>query len=162
MIPSWCKSSFCSRLGSVIRRKRSSRPSVVGRTMSALWSVESSARAWAGEDRTEGTLTRFFTELGRRRAATIGVVCLDRWQAYLKVVQLHAPMEWLRAKPLRHHHDGLFGKGVAEQQAEQGDIMRRDPAKAGQLFPALALGRPLLGEAVADRTLIGSQITHEP
>lgn len=44
-----------------------------------------------GEDRTEETLTRFFTELGRCCSATIRVVCLDRWQAYLKAVRHHAP-----------------------------------------------------------------------
>ena len=36
-------------------------------------------------------MTRFFTELGRRRSATIRVVCLDMWQAYLKALQNHAP-----------------------------------------------------------------------
>jgi hypothetical protein len=44
-----------------------------------------------GEDRTEQTLTRFFTALGRRPPATIQVVCLDMWQAYLKALRTHAP-----------------------------------------------------------------------
>ena len=56
-----------------------------------VYDLERGALWWVGEDRTEQTLTRFFTELGRRRAATIQIVCLDMWQAYLKAVQLHAP-----------------------------------------------------------------------
>src|SRR5580700_8529406 len=47
--PSPCSWDFCSSVGSVIRRKRISRPSVVGRTMSALCSVESNASAFIGE-----------------------------------------------------------------------------------------------------------------
>src|SRR5207302_8631675 len=47
MIPSCSSRSCCSGLGVVMRRRRISRPSVVGKMMSALWSVDSSARAWA-------------------------------------------------------------------------------------------------------------------
>jgi transposase len=53
--------------------------------------LERRALLWVGENRTEETLTRFFTELGRCRSATVRVVCLDMWQAYLKAVQNHAP-----------------------------------------------------------------------
>jgi transposase len=53
--------------------------------------LECWALLWVGEDRTEEALTRFFTGLGRRRSATIRVVCLDMWQAYLKAVRKHVP-----------------------------------------------------------------------
>jgi hypothetical protein len=46
--PNWCGRDFCSAVGSVIRRSRISRPSVVGSTMSALCSVESRASAFIG------------------------------------------------------------------------------------------------------------------
>jgi transposase len=59
--------------------------------LTIVYDLERGVLLWVGEDRTEQTLTRFFTELGRRRSATIQVVCLDMWQAYLKAVRIHAP-----------------------------------------------------------------------
>jgi transposase len=59
--------------------------------LTVAYDLERGALLWVGEDRTEETLTRFFMELGRRRSATIRVVCLDMWQAYLKAVRNHAP-----------------------------------------------------------------------
>jgi transposase len=59
--------------------------------LTVAYDLERRALLWVGEDRTEETLTRFFTELGRRRSATVRVVCLDMWQAYLKAVRNHAP-----------------------------------------------------------------------
>jgi transposase len=53
--------------------------------------LERGVRLGGGEDRTAQTLARFFTERGRRRSRTMQVVCLDRRQAYLQAVQLHAP-----------------------------------------------------------------------
>src|SRR5579863_9899167 len=49
LMPSCLSSDFCSAVGSVMRRRRISRPSVVGRTMSALCRVESSAIALMGD-----------------------------------------------------------------------------------------------------------------
>ena len=49
LIPSWSSNCFCSALGEVTRRKRISRPSVVGRTISALTSVPSEASALLGD-----------------------------------------------------------------------------------------------------------------
>ena len=49
LTPSCRSSGFCSAAGSVTRRSRISRPSVVGRTMSALCSVDSSASAFIGD-----------------------------------------------------------------------------------------------------------------
>jgi len=59
--------------------------------LTVVYDLERGALLWVGEDRTEATLTRFFAPLGQRRSATVRVVCLDMWQAYLKAVQLHAP-----------------------------------------------------------------------
>ena len=59
--------------------------------LTVVYDLERRALLWVGENRTEETLTRFFTELGRRRSATIRVVCLDMWQAYLKAVRNQAP-----------------------------------------------------------------------
>src|ERR1700677_1184845 len=47
-MPSCRSNNFCSAVGSVMRRRRIWRPSVVGRTMSALCNVESSAIALIG------------------------------------------------------------------------------------------------------------------
>ena len=59
--------------------------------LTVVYDLERGVLLWVGEDRTEETLTRFFTALGRRRSATVRVVCLDMWQAYLKAVRCHAP-----------------------------------------------------------------------
>jgi transposase len=58
--------------------------------LTVVYDLERSVLLWVGEDRTEGTLTRFFAQLGRRRSATIQVVCLDMWRPYLKAVRDHA------------------------------------------------------------------------
>ncbi len=59
--------------------------------LTIVYDLERGVLLWVGEDRTEQTLPRFFTELGRRRSRTSQVVCLDMWQAYLKAVHIHAP-----------------------------------------------------------------------
>jgi transposase len=58
--------------------------------LTIVYDLERGALLWVGEDRTEETLIRFFTELDRRRSATLQIVCLDMWQAYLKAVRRHA------------------------------------------------------------------------
>jgi len=58
--------------------------------LTVVYDLERGVLLWVGEDRTEETLVRFFTPLGRRRAATIQVVCLDMWKPYLKAVREHA------------------------------------------------------------------------
>ena len=58
--------------------------------LTVVYDLERGVLLWVGEDRTEETLTRFFAELGRRRSATIQVVCLDMWRPYLKAVRDHA------------------------------------------------------------------------
>jgi len=59
--------------------------------LTVVYDLERGLLLWVGEDRTEETLSRFFRRLGRRRSASIRVVCLDMWQAYLKAVRNHAP-----------------------------------------------------------------------
>ncbi|MGH9453161.1 MAG: ISL3 family transposase [Terriglobia bacterium] len=59
--------------------------------LTVVYDLERRVLLWVGEDRTEDTLTRFFTQLGRRRSATLRVVCMDMWQAYFKAVRRHAP-----------------------------------------------------------------------
>jgi len=49
--PSWRRRVFCSGEGSVTRRRRISRPSAVGRTVSAVGSVESQEMAFMGGER---------------------------------------------------------------------------------------------------------------
>ena len=58
--------------------------------LTVVYDLERGVLLWVGEDRRAETLTRFFAELGRRRAATIQVVCLDMWRPYLKAVRDHA------------------------------------------------------------------------
>ena len=58
--------------------------------LTIVYDLEGGVLLWVGEDRTEQTLSRFFTELGCRRSRTLQVVCLDMGQAYLKAVHLHA------------------------------------------------------------------------
>ncbi len=64
--------------------------------LTVVYDLERRVLLWVGEDRTEETLTRFFTELGGRRSATLRVVCLDMWQAYLNAVRHHAPNAQVR------------------------------------------------------------------
>ncbi len=46
---------------------------------------------WVGEGRTEEAVKPFFTEvMGRRRCATLQVVCMDMWAAYANLVERHA------------------------------------------------------------------------
>jgi transposase len=59
--------------------------------LTIVYDLQRGVLLWVGENRSEQTLTRFFTELGHRRARTIQVVCLAMGQAYLKAVHLHAP-----------------------------------------------------------------------
>jgi transposase len=59
--------------------------------LTVVYDLERGVLLWVGEGRTEETLTRFFTELGRRRSAMVRVFCLDMWRAYQNAVGHHAP-----------------------------------------------------------------------
>jgi len=58
--------------------------------LTVVYDLERGVLLWVGEDRTGEALVRFFTPLGRRRSATIQVVCLDMWKPHLKAVREHA------------------------------------------------------------------------
>jgi len=58
--------------------------------LTVVYDLERGVLLWVGEDRRGEALVRFFTPLGRRRSATIQVVCLEMWKPYLKAVREHA------------------------------------------------------------------------
>lgn len=73
--------------------------------LTVVYDLERGVLLWVGEDRPEETLTRFFAELGRRRSATIQVLCLDMGRPYLKAVRDHAanaPVRFDRFHLLQH------------------------------------------------------------
>ena len=59
--------------------------------LTVVYDLERRVLLWVGEDRTEETLAKFFTGLGRRRCATVQVVCMDMWAAYAKAVRQYLP-----------------------------------------------------------------------
>lgn len=60
--------------------------------LTVVYDLERRVLLWVGEDRTEEAVCKFFTEeMGRRRCATLRVVCMDMWAAYAKLVRDHAP-----------------------------------------------------------------------
>ena len=59
--------------------------------LTVVYDLERRLLVWVGEDRTEQTVAKFFTGLGRRRCSTIRVVCMDMWAPYLNAVQEHTP-----------------------------------------------------------------------
>ncbi len=59
--------------------------------LTLVYDLQRGQLVWVGQDRTEGTLKQFFAWLGRRRARTLQVVCLDMWKPYLASVRQHAP-----------------------------------------------------------------------
>ena len=59
--------------------------------MTVVYDLERRVLLWVGPERTVETLDDFFRPLGRRRCATIRVVCMDMWKPYLRAVREHAP-----------------------------------------------------------------------
>jgi transposase len=60
--------------------------------LTVVYDLERRVLLWVGEDRTEEAVKKFFTEeMGRRRCATLQVVCMDMWAAYATLVRQHAP-----------------------------------------------------------------------
>ena len=59
--------------------------------LTVVYDLERRVLLWVGEDRTEEAVKKFFTqELGRRRCATLRVVCMDMWAPYMNLVRDHA------------------------------------------------------------------------
>ena len=61
------------------------------RYLTVVYDLERRTLLWVGEDRTEQTLRKFFSQLGRRRCRTIQVVLMDMWAPYAKAVRENAP-----------------------------------------------------------------------
>jgi len=59
--------------------------------LTVVYDLERRVLVWVGQDRTEQTVAKFFTGLGRRRCSTVRVVCMDMWAPYLLAVEQHAP-----------------------------------------------------------------------
>ena len=60
--------------------------------LTVVYDLERRVLLWAGEDRTEEAVKKFFTqELGKRRCSTLQVVCMDMWAAYANLVRGNAP-----------------------------------------------------------------------
>src|ERR1700675_4940689 len=60
--------------------------------LTVVYDLERRGLLWVGEDRTEESVKKFFTEeMGPRRCHTLQVVCMDMWAAYAKLVREHAP-----------------------------------------------------------------------
>lgn len=59
--------------------------------LTVVYDLERRVLLWVGEDRTEEAVKPFFTEaMGRRRCATLRVVCVDMWAAYANLVEEYA------------------------------------------------------------------------
>jgi transposase len=59
--------------------------------LTVVYDLERRVLLWVGEDRTEEAVAKFFTEeMGKRRCATLQVVCMDMWAPYAKLVRQHA------------------------------------------------------------------------
>lgn len=83
--------------------------------LTIVYDLERGVLLWVGEDRTEQTLTRFFTGLGRRRSRTIQVVCLDMWQPFKEFVRrLRAHragvLPWTRRRVSNGAREGMNNK----------------------------------------------------
>ncbi len=59
--------------------------------LTVVYDLERRVLVWVGPDRTEETLQKFFTGLGRRRCASVRIVCMDMWAAYAKAVRQQLP-----------------------------------------------------------------------
>lgn len=95
------------------------------RYLTVVYDLERRVLVWVGEDRTENTLAKFFTDLGRRRCTTVQAVCMDMWAAYAKAVATHLP----RAQVLfdRFHVVQHLNRAVDEvRRAEMRRLGRRE------------------------------------
>ncbi len=61
------------------------------RYLTLVYDLERGSLVWVGENRDGGTMEKFFSWLGRRRARSITVVCCDMWAVYLEAVRQKLP-----------------------------------------------------------------------
>ena len=93
-----------------------------------VYDLERRTLLWVGEDRSEQTLRKFFSELGRRRCRTIQVVLMDMWAPYAKAVSENAP----RAQVLfdRFHLVQHLNRAVDEvRRAQLRRLSRKEKVK---------------------------------
>ncbi len=93
-----------------------------------VYDLERRTLLWVGEDRSEQTLRKFFSELGRRRCQTIQVVLMDMWAPYAKAVREKAP----RAQVLfdRFHLVQHLNRAVDEvRRAQMRRLSRKEKVK---------------------------------
>lgn len=63
-----------------------------GRCLTVVTDLETGEPLWAGPERKQETLDRFFAEyLPPRRRRAVRVVCVDMWQPFLKSIRQHLP-----------------------------------------------------------------------
>ena len=98
------------------------------RYLTVVYDLERRTLLWVGEDRTEQTLRKFFSQLGRRRCRTIQVVLMDMWAPYAKAVRENAP----RAQVLfdRFHLVQHLNRAVDEvRRAQLRRLSRREKVR---------------------------------
>jgi transposase len=66
--------------------------------LTVVYDLERRVLVWVGPDRTEQTLQKSFTGLGRRRCASVRIVCMDMWEAYAKAVRQQLPEAQCRCR----------------------------------------------------------------
>jgi transposase len=133
-----------------------------GRCLTVVSDLELGEPIWAGPDRKQETLDRFFSEkLLRRRRRAVRAVCMDMWKPYLQSVRQHLPraaivfdkfhvMKHVNAAVDETRRQEFFRQGAAMRASMRGKrwlLLTRwrnlDRTKRGLLNEALALNRRL-------------------
>jgi transposase len=133
-----------------------------GRCLTVVSDLELGEPIWAGPDRKQETLDRFFNEkLPPRRRRAVHAVCMDMWKPYLQSVRQHLPraaivfdkfhvMKHVNAAVDETRRQEFFRQGTAMRASMRGKrwlLLTRwrnlDRTKRGLLNEALALNRRL-------------------
>ena len=133
-----------------------------GRCLTVVSDLELGEPIWAGPDRKQDTLDRFFSEkLPPRRRRAVRAVCMDMWKPYLQSVRQHLPraaivfdkfhvMKHVNAAVDETRRQEFFRQGAAMRASMRGKrwlLLTRwrnlDRTQRGLLNEALALNRRL-------------------
>lgn len=133
-----------------------------GRCLTVVSDLELGEPIWAGLDRKQETLDRFFSEkLTPRHRRAVRAVCMDMWKPYLRSVRQHLPkaaivfdkfhvMKHVNAAVDETRRQEFFRQGAAMRASMRGKrwlLLTRwrnlDRTKRGLLNEALALNRRL-------------------
>ena len=133
-----------------------------GRCLTVVSDLELGEPIWAGPDRRQETLDRFFDEkLPPRLRRAVRAVCMDMWQPYLQSVKQHLPraaivfdkfhvMKHVNTAVDETRRQEFFRQGAAMRATMRGKrwlLLTRwrnlSPTKRGLLNEALALNRRL-------------------